>query len=102
MNMMLQPTKVSRWREPCIASLRDCARQTGCWVVSSDVVGTNPDGWVSYGCTVIVDPPGNVVQRVDEFVEGVAVFDLPSAQNETLPARSEQGLLLATKPDYIQ
>jgi predicted amidohydrolase len=102
MNMMLTPAKVSRWREPCLAGFRDCARQTGCWVVSSDVVGTNSEGWASYGCTVIVDPQGRVVQRVDEFVEGVTVFDLPSPQNETLPARSEQGLLLATRLDYIQ
>lgn len=26
MNMMLSPTKVSRWRQPCIDGFRDCAR----------------------------------------------------------------------------
>lgn len=82
LNMMLAPTKVSRWRQPCLQALQDCARQTGCFVVSSDVVGTNAEGWVSYGCSIIVDPQGEIIQRVDEFVEGVAIFHLPIGKNK--------------------
>lgn len=58
LNMMLRPKKAELWRERTIDYLRCCARRTGCWVVSSDVCGQNEAGWLSYGCTAVVDPDG--------------------------------------------
>jgi predicted amidohydrolase len=77
LNMMLRPHKAPKWREPAIESLRACARRTGRWVMSADVVGNNDDGWMSYGCTAIIDPQGKIVARAAELVEDVVIFDLP-------------------------
>jgi predicted amidohydrolase len=51
------------------------ARETGCWVASSDVVGQHGDK-LSHGCTCIVNPDGVVVARVTEGAEGVAIHDI--------------------------
>lgn len=75
LNNMLPPDVAARWRERSPENLVRRAAENRCWVVSSDVVGY-VDGWMSYGCTCIVDPGGNVVARVGEEQEGVAVHDL--------------------------
>ncbi len=76
LNMMLEEHKVERWREPAIESLRSCAIRTGCWVVSSDIVGKNGTGWMSYGCTLAVRPDGTVVKKAEECAEGVIMLDI--------------------------
>lgn len=76
LNNRLPPATAERWREKSVANLIDRARQTGCWIASSDVTGVC-DGLLSYGCTVIVAPDGHVVAKVPEFDEGVAVYDIP-------------------------
>lgn len=76
LNNMLPPATANRWRDKSVANLADRARQTGCWVVSADVTGTSGD-LVSHGCTAIVSPEGAIVARVQEWREGVAVYDLP-------------------------
>ncbi|WP_037153083.1 carbon-nitrogen hydrolase family protein [Rhizobium freirei] len=81
-NLMLRPHKVERWHKPGISSLQICARHTGCWVMASDVVGSNDDGWVSYGSSAIVDPNGVVVAKAKPYSEDVLVFDLPDRQPE--------------------
>lgn len=48
------------------------ARETGCWVVSSDVVGAH-DGWKAYGNTRVIDPHGDVVADVPESEPGMIV-----------------------------
>lgn len=73
-NNMLPPDVADRWRHRSVDNLRRRAIETGCWVMSSDVVGTH-DAMLSYGCTCIVNPVGDVVARVDEGNEGVALFD---------------------------
>ncbi len=77
LNMMLRPEKAVEYREPCIASLQSCARQTKCWVVSSDVVGGNSDGKMSYRCSAVVSTDGTVVARAAELAEDVVGFDQP-------------------------
>ncbi len=79
-NLMLRPHKAEKWHRPCISSLQICARHTGCWVMASDVIGSNEDGWVSYGSTAIVDPNGVVVAKAKPYCEDVLVFDLPDRQ----------------------
>ncbi len=75
LNNMLSPATATQWRQRSIENLQQRAVETGCWVVSSDVVGTNRDK-MSYGCTCIVRPDGVVVQRAAEGVEEVVMFDL--------------------------
>lgn len=52
LNNMLRPDTAFHWRERSIENLRQRALETGCWVVSSDVVGEH-NGQMSYGCTVL-------------------------------------------------
>ena len=81
-NLMLRPHKAEMWHRPGISGLQICARHTGCWVMASDVVGSNGDGWVSYGSSAIVDPNGVVVAKAKPYCEDVLVFDLPDRQPE--------------------
>ncbi|MFK0163572.1 carbon-nitrogen hydrolase family protein [Rhizobium sp. NPDC090279] len=81
-NLMLRPHKAEKWHKPGISSLRTCARHTRCWVMASDVVGGNDDGWVSYGSSAIVDPNGVIVAKAKPYCEDVLVFDLPDRQPE--------------------
>lgn len=75
LNNMLAPATAEKWRERGLRNLKQRALETGCWVVSSDVVGQN-GGLTSYGLTCIVRPDGEVVARVLEGTEGAALFDL--------------------------
>lgn len=72
---MLAVATADRWRAKSIANLQARATQTGCWIASADVTGSQDDK-LSHGCTAIVSPDGAIVARVDEDREGVAVFDL--------------------------
>ncbi|SFK11060.1 Predicted amidohydrolase [Sphingomonas sp. NFR04] len=78
LNNLLRPETAARWREKSLANLIARARETGCWVASADVAGTANDR-LSYGCTSILSPAGDVMARVPELAEGVAMFDLPGA-----------------------
>ncbi|MYM88634.1 carbon-nitrogen hydrolase family protein [Rugamonas sp. FT82W] len=75
LNNMLAAATAEKWRSRSVENLRQRAVETGCWVASSDVVGTAGEQ-ISFGCTCIVDPQGTVVARVAEGAEGVAVFDM--------------------------
>lgn len=75
LNNMLPPATAERWREKSLANLIARARQTRCWVASSDVTGVS-ENLLSYGCTAIIAPDGQVVARVPELREGVAVYDI--------------------------
>lgn len=73
-NNLMPPDVAERWRSRSIETLRHRAVETGCWVVSSDVVGRH-DAMLSHGCTCIVAPTGDVVARVEEGNEGAVVHD---------------------------
>ncbi len=75
LNNMLAPETASKWRSKSIENLQQRAVETGCWTVSSDVVGEY-DGKISYGCTCIVRPDGRVVKCAAEGIEDVVMFDL--------------------------
>ena len=69
LNNVLPPATAQRWRDRSLGNLVARARETGCWVVSSDVAGTHGDQ-VSFGCTAIVSPAGEVMARVPEAAAG--------------------------------
>jgi predicted amidohydrolase len=76
---MLRPPNADLHRERTVECFKARALQTGCWVVSADVVG-RITGYhaneMSYGCTCIVGPDGEVVARATELREDIAMFDL--------------------------
>ncbi len=51
-------------------------RETGCWLVSADVVGQRA-GCVSWGPTAVLDPRGIVVAQLPLEEPGLLVYDLP-------------------------
>jgi hypothetical protein len=75
LNNMLPPDVADRWRSRSIENLRQRAIETGCWVISADVVGEH-EGMICHGCTRIISPAGEDVRWVTEGSEGVVVFDL--------------------------
>jgi 5-aminopentanamidase len=87
LNNMLLPDAASKWRTRSIANLQQRAVETGCWVLSSDVVGEHGEK-VSYGCTCIVQPDGQVVKRVAEGIEGSILFDIDDTTLALLPAEN--------------
>lgn len=78
LNNLLSPATAKLWRTRSIENLLARATETGCWVMSADVVG-KVEGKLSYGCTAIISPRGEIVARADEGTEGVAIFDIPSS-----------------------
>jgi predicted amidohydrolase len=75
LNNMLRPKNAEKWRARSPANLSARARETGCWVVSADVVGQHADQ-LSYGCSCVVDPRGSIRDCVPEGEEGTLLFDL--------------------------
>lgn len=75
LNNMLSPVTAAQWRSKSIENLQARARETGCWVVSSDVTGECP-GKMSYGCTAVVQPDGSVARQAQEGTEEALIFDL--------------------------
>lgn len=85
LNNLLPPETAERWRTKSLENLVARARETGCWVASSDVAGTLGDR-CSFGCTAIVAPDGAVMARVPELQDGAAVHEIPALPS--LPASS--------------
>jgi predicted amidohydrolase len=83
LNNMMKPATAALWRVRSVENLQARARQTGCWIMSADIIG-QADGRICHGCTVIVSPDGEIVARVSEDVEGVAVFELPPVSGREL------------------
>lgn len=84
LNNVLPLATAERWRTRSIGNLVARAQETGCWVVSSDVAGTC-GGNVSFGCTAIVSPEGEVRARIPESVAGRILLDvnpLPKATDQ--------------------
>jgi 5-aminopentanamidase len=75
LNNMLPRQKAGNWRQKSVANLIDRARQTGCWITSADVIGGTGDS-LSYGCTMVVNPDGDIVSCVSEGIEGATVFKM--------------------------
>ncbi|MFZ6681826.1 carbon-nitrogen hydrolase family protein [Undibacterium sp. Tian12W] len=76
LNNMLAPATAEKWRSKSLDNLRQRAIETGCWVVSADVVGTlasSHEDKISHGCTCIIAPDGSIVARVAEGRAGVVV-----------------------------
>lgn len=69
---MLHPENAENWKEKHNVIRAERARETGLWLLSSDVTGTR-DGQISYGPTALIDPHGKVVAQVPLMEEGLLV-----------------------------
>lgn len=75
LNNRLPHEKAMNYRDKHIPNLVERAKDSDCWIVSSDVVvqdGTH----TGYGCTAVVDPSGKVVARAKELEPGMIVAEL--------------------------
>ncbi len=77
LNNSLKKQTAEKWRLRSPENLKLRAQETGCWIVSSDVAGES-EGRMSYGCTQIVSPNGEVVSSVPELQSGCAIFEIDS------------------------
>ena len=75
LNNVLPPATAKRWRQRSIGNVVARARETGCWVVSSDVAGACGTR-ISLGCTAIVSPQGKISAQVPEGTTGGILLDL--------------------------
>ena len=76
LNNRLLSEKAANSRDKHIPNLVARAKESACWVVSSDVIAQDNTN-TGYGCTVIVDPGGNVVSRIKELESGMVIIELP-------------------------
>ncbi|QDT40908.1 (R)-stereoselective amidase [Gimesia alba] len=72
---MLHPENAETWKEKHNAIRAERARETGLWLLSSDVTGER-DGQISYGPTAVIDPGGDVVAQVPLLEEGLLVQEI--------------------------
>jgi predicted amidohydrolase len=75
LNNRMRRSNADAWRHRHIENLEARARETGCWVVSADIVAEG-ETRMSYGCTAIVTPDGTVAARVPEKTVGQVVYDV--------------------------
>ena len=72
---MLHPENAETWKEKHNAIRAERTRETGLWLLSSDVTGER-DGQISYGPTAVIDPGGEVVSQVPLMQEGLLLHEI--------------------------
>lgn len=76
-NNMLRREAARRWKEAHNAIRGERCRETGLWLLSSDVAGER-DGRVAWGPTAVLSPRGEVAAQLPLGVPGLLVHDLPA------------------------
>jgi predicted amidohydrolase len=74
-NMMRRQTAIE-WKDRHNTVRGERCRETGLWLMSSDVTGAR-DGRVAWGPTAVLNPAGEVVAQLPLDAPGLLVFDLP-------------------------
>lgn len=75
LNNVLPIASAEKWRYKHIENLIKRARETSTWIVSSDVIAQHDES-IGYGCSAIVSPAGEVVEKVQELSEGFVTLEL--------------------------
>lgn len=75
-NNMLPLSKADAFREVHNAQRANRCRETGLWLISSDVTGER-DGMVSWGPSAVLSPTGEVVAQLPLDQPGLLTFDIP-------------------------
>ena len=74
-NNMLSRANAELWKDRHNPIRADRCRESGLWLVSSDVTGER-DGRISYGPTAVIDPDGRVVEQLPLMAEGLLIVDI--------------------------
>jgi len=85
-NNMLRRPVAEQWRDRHNAARGDRCRETGLWLLSSDVTGER-DGRIAWGPTAVLNPTGNVVAQLPLEQPGLLVFDLALGSGASRQAR---------------
>lgn len=75
-NNMLPRQAAIEWKDKHNAVRGERCRETGLWLMSSDVTGAR-EGRVAWGPTAVIDPAGEVVAQLPLDAPGLLVFDMP-------------------------
>lgn len=75
-NNMLPRLAAAEWKDRHNAVRADRCRETGLWLMSSDVTGER-DGQVAWGPTAVLNPAGEVVAQLPLGAPGLLLFDIP-------------------------
>lgn len=75
-NNMLRRETAEAFRDVHNAARGDRCRETGLWLLSSDVTGER-DGRISWGPTAVLNAAGEVVAQLPLDQTGLLVFDIP-------------------------
>ncbi|MDR9803446.1 carbon-nitrogen hydrolase family protein [Rhizobium hidalgonense] len=73
-NNMMPRDKAEAFKEQHNAVRGERCRETGLWLISSDVTGER-DGRISWGPTAVLDPEGHVVAQLPLEEPGLLLFD---------------------------
>lgn len=79
-NNMLRRETAEVYKHQHNAIRGERCRETGLWLMSSDVTGER-DGRVAWGPTAVIDPEGRVVAELPLDKPGLLIFDLPKQQS---------------------
>jgi 5-aminopentanamidase len=74
---MMRRQAAEHWRELHNSIRRERVRETGMWLVSSDVTGERGTDRIGYGPTCVINPRTEIVARVPLMSTGMAVADIP-------------------------
>ena len=74
-NMLRRPV-ADRYKDLHHSMRADRARETGMWLVSSDVTGVRGDSRIAYGPTSVLSPRGEVVKQVPLMTTGMIVVEI--------------------------
>lgn len=75
-NNMMHRKTAETWKAAHNAVRGERCRETGLWLISSDVTGER-DGRVAWGPTAVLDPAGEVVAQLPLDQTGLLVVDIP-------------------------
>jgi len=78
-NNMLRRDTAEVYKHQHNAIRGERCRETGLWLLSSDVTGER-DGRIAWGPTAVLDPEGRVVAQLPLDEPGLLIFDLPIGQ----------------------
>ncbi|HQT54671.1 MAG TPA: carbon-nitrogen hydrolase family protein [Phenylobacterium sp.] len=74
-NMMKRPA-AEHWRDRHNPARAERCRETGLWLISSDVTGQRGDR-IAWGPTAVLNPQGEVVAQLPLDQPGLLVFEMP-------------------------
>ncbi len=77
----MRRANAEKWKEKHSEICTERVRETGLWLVRSDVTGVRPKDEngverIGYGPTMIMDPRGSIVDKVPLMEVGMAVAEI--------------------------